>query len=140
MEVLAAHRAGVRTVVLPRRNEKNVLEDVPSDVREVMTFHLADSVQDVLGWALEPTPTVASLAEAVGADAKQHGADLSVAEQRGHVEELEASQRSFLDRIAPTGAHEVITNQPALHGRRNPRIRLGTRRRQHSDADGRQQS
>jgi ATP-dependent Lon protease len=51
-KVLAAHRAGVRTLVLPRRNEKNLLEDVPADVREVMTVHLADSIDDVLGVAL----------------------------------------------------------------------------------------
>jgi ATP-dependent Lon protease len=52
-KVLAAHRAGVRTLVLPRRNEKNLLEDVPADVREVMTMHLADSIEDVLRVALD---------------------------------------------------------------------------------------
>ena len=57
-KVLAAHRAGVRTVVLPRRNEKNLVEDVPAAVREVMTFHLADAVQDVLEAALEAAPVL----------------------------------------------------------------------------------
>ena len=52
-KVLAAHRAGLRTVILPKRNEKNLLEDVPAAVQEVMTFKLANSVEDVLGWALE---------------------------------------------------------------------------------------
>ena len=28
-KVLAAHRAGIRTLILPRRNEKNLMEDVP---------------------------------------------------------------------------------------------------------------
>jgi ATP-dependent Lon protease len=51
-KVLAAHRAGVRTVLLPRRNEKNLLEDVPSEVRQVMTVHLVDSIDEVLGAAL----------------------------------------------------------------------------------------
>jgi ATP-dependent Lon protease len=55
-KVLAAHRAGIRTVVLPRRNEKNLIEDVPQAVREVMTFRLADSVEDVLRAALEAAP------------------------------------------------------------------------------------
>ena len=54
--MLAAHRAGLRTVILPRRNEKSLLEDVPGPVREVMTFRLADSVDQVLDWALEPAP------------------------------------------------------------------------------------
>ena len=52
-KVLAAHRAGVRTVILPRRNEKNLLEDVPREVREVMTVHLVDAVPDVVRLALE---------------------------------------------------------------------------------------
>ena len=55
-KVLAAHRAGLRTVVLPRRNEKNLLEDVPAVVRQSMTVHLADTIGDVLGtrcrWAI----------------------------------------------------------------------------------------
>jgi ATP-dependent Lon protease len=56
-KVLAAHRAGIRTLVLPRRNEKNLLEDVPSAVRDVMTFHLADVIEDVLRAALEDVPS-----------------------------------------------------------------------------------
>ncbi len=47
-KVLAAHRAGVRTIVLPRRNEKNLLEDVPEDVRAALTFHLVESIEDAL--------------------------------------------------------------------------------------------
>ena len=66
-KVLAAHRAGIRTVILPRRNEKNLVEDVPQAVREVMTFHLADSVEDVLGAALDAAPVLPGpdLAESV---------------------------------------------------------------------------
>jgi len=55
-KVLAAHRAGIRTVLLPRRNEKNLLEDVPARVRDEMTFHLADSAPDVIRLALEEAP------------------------------------------------------------------------------------
>ena len=50
-KVLAAHRAGLTEVILPKRNGPD-LEDVPERVREVMTFHLADSVDDVLAAAL----------------------------------------------------------------------------------------
>ncbi len=50
-KVLAAHRAGLTEVVLPKRNGPD-LEDVPERVRESMSFHLADSVGDVLEAAL----------------------------------------------------------------------------------------
>jgi ATP-dependent Lon protease len=51
-KVLAAHRAGLREVVLPARNGPD-LEDVPEAVREEMTFHLASDVTEVLAVALE---------------------------------------------------------------------------------------
>ncbi len=52
-KVLAAHRLGVDTVILPRRNEPD-LADVPEDVRRVMKFVLAERVEDVLNAALMP--------------------------------------------------------------------------------------
>jgi ATP-dependent Lon protease len=51
-KVLAAQRAGLDTVILPARNGPD-LDDVPEAVREVMTFHLADDVTQVLAWALD---------------------------------------------------------------------------------------
>jgi ATP-dependent Lon protease len=50
-KVLAAHRAGLTVVVLPERNGPD-LEDVPQEVRDVMTFHLAGTIGDVLTPAL----------------------------------------------------------------------------------------
>ena len=50
-KVLAAHRAGLTEVILPERNGAD-LEDVPEEVRNVMTFHLAATVADVLTSAL----------------------------------------------------------------------------------------
>ena len=50
-KVLAAHRAGLREVVLPARNIGD-LDDVPEAVREEMTFHSAEEVADVLAAAL----------------------------------------------------------------------------------------
>ncbi|GAB4544068.1 MAG: endopeptidase La [Anaerolineae bacterium] len=50
-KVLAAHRAGLRTVILPRRNEKD-LDDLPSEVRDQMEFILVDRVDEVLDAAL----------------------------------------------------------------------------------------
>ena len=46
-KVLAAHRAGLTEVILPERNGPD-LEDVPEEVRNEMTFHLAGTIADVL--------------------------------------------------------------------------------------------
>ncbi|MEZ4769117.1 MAG: endopeptidase La [Caldilineales bacterium] len=54
-KVLAARRAGLDTVILPYRNEKD-LDDVPESVRQKMTFVYAETVDDVLNAALEPLP------------------------------------------------------------------------------------
>jgi ATP-dependent Lon protease len=62
-KVLAAHRAGLTEVVLPRRNEGD-LDDVPEQVREEMTFHLADDVRDVVKIALETDAAVPAAAVA----------------------------------------------------------------------------
>ncbi len=62
-KVLAAHRSGVTEVILPRRNEDDV-EDVPQRVREAMTFHIADTVDQVLDWALMPVVAEPGLAVA----------------------------------------------------------------------------
>jgi ATP-dependent Lon protease len=51
-KVLAAHRAGLKEVVVPRRNEQD-LDDVPEQVRQDLTFHIADTAADVLKVALD---------------------------------------------------------------------------------------
>jgi len=50
-KVLAAHRAGIREVILPRRNERDV-EDVPEDLRRQLTFVFVDDADEVLRRAL----------------------------------------------------------------------------------------
>jgi ATP-dependent Lon protease len=52
-KTLAAQRAGIRTVILPSRNKRD-LEDIPETVRNKVTFVFADHVDDVLKVALEP--------------------------------------------------------------------------------------
>jgi ATP-dependent Lon protease len=52
-KVLAAHRAGIRTVLLPRRNERD-LEEVPDEVRRDVQFVLVDDADEVLRHALTP--------------------------------------------------------------------------------------
>jgi ATP-dependent Lon protease len=53
--MLAAHRAGIRRVILPRRNEPD-LDDVPPELRRQMVFVPVDTVEEVLAEALAPAP------------------------------------------------------------------------------------
>jgi ATP-dependent Lon protease len=55
-KVLAAHAAGLTDVVLPERNRGD-LDDVPEEVRQAMNFHVAMTIDEVLGVALEPAHT-----------------------------------------------------------------------------------
>jgi ATP-dependent Lon protease len=52
---LAAHRAGIDTVIIPRRNEPD-LDDVPSELRDRLEFVLVDEAEEVLRRALRPEP------------------------------------------------------------------------------------
>jgi ATP-dependent Lon protease len=62
-KVLAAHRAGITTVILPRRNERD-LEDVPEELREGMEFIFVDSAEEVIPRALEDRVAEPALAVA----------------------------------------------------------------------------
>jgi ATP-dependent Lon protease len=52
-KLLAAHRAGIKEVLVPARNERD-LEDVPKDVREQMKIHLVKRMEEILPLVLEP--------------------------------------------------------------------------------------
>jgi ATP-dependent Lon protease len=52
-KVLAAYRAGIKTLILPAWNRKDV-EDIPANVRKSVTFHFVSDMMDVLELALEP--------------------------------------------------------------------------------------
>ena len=53
MKMLAAHRAGLKQVILPKRNEGD-LEEVPEDVRDAMSFVLVERIDEALAAALQP--------------------------------------------------------------------------------------
>jgi ATP-dependent Lon protease len=55
-KVLAARRAGIREVILPRQNEKNVKEDLTEELRRELTIHFVQSIDEVLLLALVPGP------------------------------------------------------------------------------------
>jgi ATP-dependent Lon protease len=52
-KVLAARRAGITTVILPKRNEKD-LDDIPANVQKEMQFRFVETMDEVLDVALEP--------------------------------------------------------------------------------------
>ena len=58
-KLLAAHRAGITTVLIPKRNEPD-LEDVPEDVRDQLTVHPVSDVREVL----EPGPGASARSQA----------------------------------------------------------------------------
>ncbi|OYO09784.1 endopeptidase La [Enemella evansiae] len=60
-KLLAAHRAGLTEVIIPKRNEPD-LDDVPEAVREALTVHLAENVADVIDIALAPATAEQELA------------------------------------------------------------------------------
>jgi len=65
-KVLAAFRAGIREVILPVENEKD-LEDIPEDVRSAIQFHLVKDMDEVIPVALDgPLPAVAPADDASG--------------------------------------------------------------------------
>ena len=59
-KLLAAHRAGLTTVVIPRRNEPD-LDDLPAEVRRTLEVHPVSDVSQVLELALAPAETPAAL-------------------------------------------------------------------------------
>ncbi|MFI7446619.1 endopeptidase La [Nonomuraea sp. NPDC049714] len=60
-KLLAAHRAGITTVLIPARNEPD-LDDVPQEVRDELTIHPVSDVREVLDIALAPAQVAAGVA------------------------------------------------------------------------------
>jgi ATP-dependent Lon protease len=75
-KLLAAHRLGLRTIILPKDNEKD-LADIPPDIQSQMSIHFVESMDDVLQIALEHPlpipghPPVAGVEPEFGADVAQ---------------------------------------------------------------------
>jgi ATP-dependent Lon protease len=62
-KLLAAHRAGIRRVILPKENEKD-LRELPDHVRDTMTFIFADRIEDALSAAIPQLPAAVPLTSA----------------------------------------------------------------------------
>jgi len=59
-KVLGAHRAGISTIILPKDNEAD-MEDIPEEVRKVLTFHCVSTLDEVFEIALVPLGEATSL-------------------------------------------------------------------------------
>jgi ATP-dependent Lon protease len=53
-KVLAARRHGIREIILPRQNDKNVNEDLGEELRQDLRLHLVSAIEEVLALALQP--------------------------------------------------------------------------------------
>ena len=72
-KVLAAHRAGVKTIILPKDNEKD-LADIPKPVLDVLELHLVESMDEVLKIALaEPLVSLLAAEDVESATAADGG-------------------------------------------------------------------
>jgi len=69
-KVIAAHRAGVRKIIMPLRNQKDVASDVPANVRDDIEFHYASTIWDVLREAFEGKATVRTSIAGAGIDSR----------------------------------------------------------------------
>ena len=76
-KALGARRAGIKTIVLPERNRKDVMEDLPEVVRNEIKFEFVEDVRQVLELALEPRVGV----EAAVSPGSPNGARHSPAEE-----------------------------------------------------------
>jgi len=82
-KVLAAHRAGLKKVIFPKRNEPD-LEDIPDEVRDEIQFIPVETIDEVLKHALEEAApedsqdTVSDHAEAQAEVTTKHGHENSV--------------------------------------------------------------
>src|SRR5436189_1684921 len=70
-KVLAARRAGIQEVILPKQNAKNVNEDLTPELRQGLTIHLVSTIDEVLALALQPVasdlrPAVTKPPRAIG--------------------------------------------------------------------------
>jgi ATP-dependent Lon protease len=72
-KVLAAHRSGLKKVILPKRNEGN-LEDISEEVKSDIKFIFVETIDDVLAAALEPEEEAAP----------QEKSEEALAEEREH--------------------------------------------------------
>ncbi|HWS24055.1 MAG TPA: endopeptidase La [Anaerolineales bacterium] len=66
-KVLAGHRNGLRTIILPKRNQQD-LDDIPHEIKEQMTFYFVEDVNEVILHSLEAAPLKEPTLESIPAE------------------------------------------------------------------------
>jgi ATP-dependent Lon protease len=74
-KVLAAHRAGIRTVILPKRNEPDI-DDIPDEIRGELTCVFVDRMEEVLDTALRQRVTEPPVASSGGHEPEGNGVEI----------------------------------------------------------------
>ncbi len=101
-KVLAAHRHGLRTVILPKANKQD-LDDVPEEVKKDMKFVFAETVDDVLKAALEPQKKATQKAQ-----------------PQPSAEQSAAPNSSSAESTPPSTTRKKRTRQPVAVSERQP--------------------
>ncbi|MCX6553524.1 MAG: hypothetical protein NTZ12_00690, partial [Candidatus Aminicenantes bacterium] len=52
-KIIAAHRYGIKNILIPSENEKDFLEDIPEDLRNALRIHPVDNMDELLDIVLE---------------------------------------------------------------------------------------
>ena len=55
-KLLAAHRYGIKEVLIPKLNEKGMLEDLPEEIRKELKIHLVSNLDEVLALVFPDLP------------------------------------------------------------------------------------
>jgi ATP-dependent Lon protease len=94
-KLLAAHRAGLKTIILPMRNEVD-LEELPKEVKEKLTFKFVRTIDEVLRYSLE--------LHSVNSDGRKQAAASHNGKPKGKPKDKAKTKRSKPKTVRPTTA------------------------------------
>ena len=86
-KLLAAHRGGIKTVLIPKDNVKD-LEEIPDNVKENLAIHAVETIDEVLALALENPPKGIEICEKWKRKRKHHAVKLRLKQQERSINDL----------------------------------------------------
>jgi ATP-dependent Lon protease len=126
-KVLAAHRAGIKTVLLPRQNERELLEDVPAELRDSLEIIFVDTAEEVLQHALVAPGTDRAAGSDGAAGARRARARTASGSKRGAGARAAASSKAGANGTARSAAGQARSGRQR---RSSDETRSGGRRRE----------